>query len=507
MLVGLFLKNFKCYQGTQYVQIFESGAENFIGYLGSNGVGKSAILEGLDAFFSKKPLWIRNKESRKGSSECFVAPVFVISRDLLGENGGEPLEEISNSLKEFINTDFLKSLEEDKLVLCVTRREDGVFGFYDGKREIENEVAQEIHRILATHFQYIYIDAEVDIDQGIKINSDLAEILIGSPVVAEVEKKFKEIDLKDGLVGSLNAALEELIDKKLTSKLQKVDPLYTYAGTRGFFSKLTTNILARVSTIAFLENRKLKYKGRELDNLSSGQRRTALLDFILAVLEGKGVQENRQLILAIDEPEISLDASKRMAQFDKLMTIVGEGVSVIFTSHWYGWVANVNTGYTGLIDEDEEGKRVIELHRNSSFPFRDIPRYEMRMIFDFLIGLGSSAESNPDRKFVICEGESDALYLEASLNEPDYRFLAVRKAGVKKIADIFKDYHWKRGAASIRNVIFMIDTDTDQKDEYGNPFLRRWTKGGDSAVSLKSGSENFNVPCVIEDALDAGTFA
>lgn len=77
-LTAVYLKNFKCYQGINECPVFRSDCEGLLAYLGDNGTGKSAILEGLDAYFSKRPRWLRNKESKKGAQESFVAPVFLV---------------------------------------------------------------------------------------------------------------------------------------------------------------------------------------------------------------------------------------------------------------------------------------------------------------------------------------------------------------------------------------------------------------------------------------------
>lgn len=60
-IAAVYLKNFKCYQGINECPVFLDDCESLVAYLGDNGTGKSAILEGLDAYFSKRPRWMRNK--------------------------------------------------------------------------------------------------------------------------------------------------------------------------------------------------------------------------------------------------------------------------------------------------------------------------------------------------------------------------------------------------------------------------------------------------------------
>lgn len=502
MFLGIYLKNFKCYQGTQYVPGFSPGLNEFLGYLGDNGVGKSAILQALDAFFSKKPHWIRNKEAKKGQGDCFVAPIFCIEKKLIKEKHGL-LEKVSNQLSK--NLPELKYSDAEAYIVCISKREDGKITLFDGKKEYDGktdeDIAGNLYREVIELYQYLHIDAEIDIDGAAKMDSEIYDMIIGSSIVDEVEKKFKEIDSKKVLIKNLNQTLASLIEEKFTKKLSETDVHYSYGTFKGSLSKLTTNVLARVSTEAFLDSRKLKYKGKQLDDLSSGQRRTALMDFILTILSSKSFNQNKRFILAIDEPEISLDASRKMNQFDKLLEISRKGIAVLFTSHWYGWIASASVGKSILIEEGKSIKRHIREYKNFEFPFKDMSKYEMRMIFDFLISFGASAEANEEKRYIACEGDSDLIYLTAGANSSN-KIIPVSKGRVKKIADIFKDYYWKNNGPSIKNVLFIVDTDPEQHETFDNHYLKRWSKNSDLTVSLVADNSNKHNKCTIEDTLE-----
>jgi predicted ATP-dependent endonuclease of OLD family len=508
MLVGVFLKNFKCYQAIQYVSIFSKMEEKFIGYLGDNGIGKSAVLEALDAFFSKKPRWFKNKDARRGDSDTFVAPIFLLKKDdLKSEKFFVKIEELSKTLAENLKDKIVPI--PDQLVVGVAKKADGTFSFFDGKKELnEDWDAEDLYNYFIDHYQYVYIDSEVDIDEETKINSEVSEMIVGSPIVAQIEKKFEEIDEVNPLVAPLNQILGDLIDKRFTDNLKKIDEDYSYGSIQGATSRLTRNILARVSTVAFLDSRKLKYDGKQLASLSSGQRRKALLDFITAILEGREFENDaKSLILAIDEPEISLDAGRKMAQFERLISISKKGMSVLFTSHWYGWIASTDFGSCAVIEDDEgKNRKKITTYLNSDFPFSRAPKYEMRMIFDFLVSLGAEVESNPLKKYIICEGITDSNYLSASLEDSNFRIIPVKKQRVKKIADIFRDYYLSE-SVRLKNVLFLIDTDPEHKDSFSNPHLKRWCKNNNTLkITLLSGEESFYTKCVIEDVLEPELF-
>jgi ABC-type cobalamin/Fe3+-siderophores transport system ATPase subunit len=499
MLVGVYIKNFKCYQGTEFVPVFSDEPNKFVGLLGDNGVGKSAVLEALNVFFSNRPQWLRNKDAKTGADKCFVAPVFIVDKRKTKQDLSKLPKTLYFDLKD---TGFD---EEVMFVACVARREDGIFTLFDGKKEFSTDedqgLAHDLYKELTKLYQYIYIQSEVDIDEEAKINSNIYEMIVESSIVNEVEKKFKESDEKNTLINNLNETLGNLIDEKLVSKLQQIDKGYTYTGTKGALSRLSTGVLARVSTEAFLNSRRLKYKSKQLEDLSSGQRRTALLDFITAVLENKVFDESKTLIFAIDEPEISLDTGKKMGQFEKLSHIAKSRTAVIFTSHWYGWIASAGIGRSILIEDSEFGKNITKFE-NIEFPFKEIPKYEMRMIFDFLMSLGANAEANEDKKYIICEGFSDVILLSASLGDDSCKIIPVGKGQVKKISDIFKNYYWKSNGPTVKNVLFLIDTDPEHKDEYNNVYLHRWAKDNDFNFKLVSNGDNFQNKCTIENILE-----
>lgn len=512
MFAGIYLKNFKCYQATQFVPIYSSLSERLVGYLGDNGVGKSAIIEALDAFFSNtaKQKWFRNRDAKKGVSESFIAPVFIITKKDIAkfdvEDENSDIENFSTELKK--NIKGVPVIDEDQLLVCVAKKEDGSISLYDGKRELKDKkvekMAKNLYQKIIEKYQFIYMGAEIDIDKVAKIDSEIAEIIIGSPMATEVEKQFKNINTNNEFVENLNKELEGFVDDKLTSKLKETDSSYSYSGVRGSVGKLTIKKLAEASIRVFLNSRRLKYKNIQLEDLSSGQRRLALFDFVIAILENRAAEKNRYLIFAIDEPEISVDTIKRIEQFEKLEKISKKEVSVMFTSHWYGWISNTKIGNSIVIEEDlEKNKKVFCSNKNNDFPFRKMPKYEMRMIFDFLVSLGSNAEASPQKYFILCEGPTDKNYLESSLsNANKYKIISVGKGRVLKMSKIFADYYWTKHK-KLKNILFLIDTDPDQRDKFSKEkLLRRWSKDSDLQIKLENTADNDYSKCEIEDLLE-----
>lgn len=80
MIVGVFLRHYKTYSGTNYIPL--SSGSNFCGLVGNNGIGKSSILEAFDSLFNGKE-WNINSGQKKASTAIaapHIVPVFMIKR-------------------------------------------------------------------------------------------------------------------------------------------------------------------------------------------------------------------------------------------------------------------------------------------------------------------------------------------------------------------------------------------------------------------------------------------
>lgn len=80
MIVGLLLRNFKTYQGINYIPLTDE--DNFCGLVGDNGIGKSSVLESLDCLFNEKT-WNYNNTTKKAGlqrTSPFIVPVFLLKK-------------------------------------------------------------------------------------------------------------------------------------------------------------------------------------------------------------------------------------------------------------------------------------------------------------------------------------------------------------------------------------------------------------------------------------------
>lgn len=81
MIAGVFIRNFKTYQGINYVPVSDSS--NLSGFLGNNGIGKSSVLEALDCVFNDSS-WNLNivvKKSGLEKTEPYIVPFFILEHD------------------------------------------------------------------------------------------------------------------------------------------------------------------------------------------------------------------------------------------------------------------------------------------------------------------------------------------------------------------------------------------------------------------------------------------
>ncbi|HSW98555.1 MAG TPA: AAA family ATPase [Candidatus Saccharimonadales bacterium] len=520
-IVSVALRNFKCYQSTEIVPLFFDN-KRFTGFIGENGVGKSAVLEGLYAFFTGQR-WLRNKTGKKGEGECGVAPIIECDEEDLKKlklSSGE-LEELvkySPTLHKALATKGVPLDGKKLYISCITYL-TGVVRLFDGIAEIKGseDIAKAVRELILTSFKYVYINAEVDIDDGTNINSETTELIKGTGIVSEITQILKNSPVSDGkrkigLADLINERIARYLEDEVVKKLQEVDSNYNYKSPKtGGQSKLSEKLISELAAQALFGRRvltkQIKGKSIGIHDMSSGQRRKAFLDFIGVMIDTLEQNEKRRIILAIDEPEISVDAGSKIQQFDKLLNLSQLGSSVVFTTHWYGWIAQVIDGSAVLIEETDDGRQLYASSVDNLLDkvLKDKAPYEMRMIFDFLSSLGSWAERSPNIRFVICEGQTDYNYLKKHFS--GYKIKPVHSRDeVIRMYRLFSDYYLKVGKKPA-NIIFLVDTDPEKSDELRTleksegKNLRRISRDSNGDIKIVTSPINYTEKCAIEDVL------
>lgn len=84
MIIATILKNYKCYKGINVLP-FSSKELNYLNIIiGNNGVGKSAVLEGLDTLFNDAR-WIINNTS-KSKKDVQTGALFLLEKRTVDKN-------------------------------------------------------------------------------------------------------------------------------------------------------------------------------------------------------------------------------------------------------------------------------------------------------------------------------------------------------------------------------------------------------------------------------------
>lgn len=489
------------------------GGENFVGLIGENGVGKSSVFEALNAFFTDQG-WVRNKITKSGKDQCGVAPIVACTdADLAKYFTADEIKALKKNSKDLAKNQEYHTSGTEVYISCM-RFQDNATPLFDGRITKTDALGEKVKEFILTSFKYIYVSAEVDIDSGTNINSKTTEFIKGSGVVGEITKLIQgtkvEVKGKQATIAShINDMVIEYLNTDVIKKLQAVDEGYNYKNLRtGVSSNLSEKQISELAAQALFSNRELTKRTSTKDigisDMSSGQRRRAFLDFIIVMIGNLEPQEREKLILAIDEPEISVDAGSRIQQFDKLRGLTQEGPSIAFTTHWYGWIAQLIHGCAVLMKDSESGRSIVA-SKIQDFLDKDAQQkapYEMRMMFDFLSSLGTWAESDSHTKFVLCEGPTDKNYIEIHFDK--HKIIPLRgRDEVIRLFKIFSDYYF-RADKKPSNIVFLIDTDPEKAAELkdnGEVNLKRISRDKNGEIKIVSKDENYSEKCAIEDLL------
>ncbi|MBR4323914.1 MAG: AAA family ATPase [Bacteroidales bacterium] len=566
MIIGVILKKFKCYKDLHYIPLTNADGANFCGLIGLNGAGKSAVLEALDCFF--------NQKSWKQYPDSLIIPIFAFDSDdkYISKEERELLHQFSNLAKRSMNIWSLTDLSNElygKILLPIAMQCDRQFEMsfyeemdklissneyfrdnYDPEDEFDSEYYDEtdyyfykeqrkkyaeslttyllqdciteltkIMDIVMSRFYYIYIPKEIVPERFAQFETQEIQHLIGLDLVSVVrqgvsEKIIREIDNKlNEFVRNTSANMKGYQFKSNSngSSTLKVEDIYNFLA-HNFFSK-----------IELKKNVRGKYIS--MSQLSSGEKQQAIMALIYSTIME---QENRKLIIAIDEPEASLHISERFDQFQKLYEISHKCCQVLFTSHWYGFIPALPNGVVinVVVEQNKHKAAVLNVDNyrgeinNEQFPF-DIT---LKGNNDLIQSIMNSVNGN-DYNWIICEGVSDKKYLDEYLKDEitnsQTKLRIVSVIGCTQVENIYRlllislqDY--KKG---IKGKIFLL-TDTDANinytDKYNMPksanipnvvFKRLVNDKKNKTTHLTDYYSSYNTTTAIEDVLNGKTYA
>ncbi|NMM81130.1 hypothetical protein B2J86_09375 [Acidovorax sp. SRB_14] len=442
MLLGMGLKNYKVYKNVQFIPI-SSGA-SFTAYLGPNGIGKTSIFEALDRFFNGGE-WIANNESKKGSDDsAFVSPLFLVpvgdisltkkEKRLAGlisaffwDFSGTPYNPFVKSVIESIAAATALGYDKESHYLFLlgnTHQTNEIeipfFGndikrVFEGHADIEYEELPELLKKVKSHYRYIYLPAEAD-----SLNfSRMESMYIRKLLDEDIKKKIQESISKNS-IDEINRKLKEFIDQ-----INQTLDQYVYKGKRK--DQLTANDLIERIFSAYFGIKVLHKKngGKEttIKDLSSGEKRQALIDLSYALISRSKLKEY-QVILAIDEPDASMHVAACHDQFEKIAripTLCTPAPQVLINTHWYGFLPVIRSGVAHSLSR---GASSIEFFSFNLENFREYinqnytkshgkypKEVELKSYQDMIQSVVVSMLRDKPYNWIFCEGLSDKIYL------------------------------------------------------------------------------------------------
>lgn len=553
MVVGVFLRNIKSYDKTFFIPIVKNN-KPYSFFIGENGVGKSSIIEALDIYFNKRRDWnIHN--NNKNKDEVFIAPVHLIKKAELNlkEKHLKYLESISNTLlnwdidttnhmknewtKNFYN--FLIELKElnniDSYYILISplhyskNYDKYLFVFdkliKDNIEDYDESVLKDLIEVIKSNYSYIYIPVETPIDEVLRMETPEMQQLVKEDILKYTENVLNDKNIQDGrkqinIVDKINNKLEEfMIDINYT--ITTIDDSYSYSADGKNKKSLTAVDIREQIFKAFFSIRSLSKNSKSIEKLSSGEKRKALIDISTAFLKQES-KRNKNVILAIDEPETSMHMKTIFKQFKQLEDLaINYDVQFIGTTHWYGFLPITDYGNLNHIAKEESlNVRNFDFfnlfERNDSFP-DDI---EMKSFFELVTSILTSIKTSDFNKWIICEGSDDKKYLEYYLkyksSNKNLIILPVSGCGnVRKLYNLLYASLSEKDKVKIKGkILCLIDTDLNlvglennmSSDKDKIIFLRRLQLNKNDCTLEKIGNSQLFYQTEVEDCLEPNKY-
>ncbi len=528
MIIGILLSNFKNYKDPTYIPL--SNGEHFCGLVGKNGIGKSSILEALDCFFNNKPFKWNIQRDSELPKDNYITPLFLIEKDTDIYSKDEDIRQRLNSLSEAIwdlslednitaevyNEKYVDALREIGRILSNLREDISRDTYWllpigeDLERNISlgiftdkiflqslsdsitsggpswnkalNELLTPVKEQIKNKFQYIYIPKDVEAERLIQFETEEIQALLGE----RLEKIIEEAIPKQK-IAEISQDLKNFIDELSDS----IDG-YSFLVPGNKQTTINANKIYSLIADSFFSVRELHKETADsgslpLSDLSSGEKRQAIIKLISNIISNYREGETKNLILAIDEPESSLHVAACFDQFEILFNTSLNCRQLIFTSHWYGFIPAIQKGnITNIISQDNSQVKQqaflfnIERYReelriegalystetHEQFPIDIL----LKSSNDFTQAIFLSVTNTAMYNWIICEGSTDKIYLEHYLKDiiEKCKIRIVPVASAKEVknmynrlAVLFEELTDSRFRGVLKGKVYLM-TDTDE---------------------------------------------
>jgi predicted ATP-dependent endonuclease of OLD family len=508
MIAGIFLRNFKIYENFNFVPFTNGTNEKLNLLIGNNGAGKSSVLEALDTFFNERD-FVVNSNARPINAS--IAPIFLIPREKLFSTINNGLYEFADILNEIIWEDdfsflyasnptieqfviFREELKSKKLKETNFLLLFGILSFSKEitlitfERKIQEEFEEKflltrdefkrnifsLYQAVKDIYKYIYIPVETSINDFLKLENQGMQSLMDKDLKNEIEKilQFKFQTEGKGeqrktkrsipIISFINERLEDYVSNIETS-IQMIDTSYHF-NNEIRARRVGVKDFAEVIIDTYFTKRRLQKDGKDIANLSSGERKKALIDIAYAFIS-QNAETEQEIILAIDEPETSLHISMCYEQYERIEEIANKFKKQLFvTSHWYGGLPVLNEGRLYHVEKNDDGINLEIFSLENYFEERGSHPNDVNLksFYDLTSSI-VSAIRNKGTNWLIVEGKSDKFYLEHYLPE-DLNIKILPVGGCTIVKKIYEYLYLPINASEeakdiIGKVFCLIDTD------------------------------------------------
>jgi len=506
MIVGIVVQNYKCYKGIQFIPLMKNKPEFLRVIIGNNGVGKSAILEAFDSFFNNAGWTIHSDATKKDASiGVFFLQEKSKTETIVGnEKNIEIISKISDAFWDVnisANSAYSRSYSEFFLLREKISHLRGthylfMFGCESEKRDMSfltfHSVVNENLKLIANkpnmvslntlkekfleHYSYLYIPVETSISDFLKLEAKGMQVLMDKNIKDNITSRLNDKKItrtisdwrqkKLSILDMINESLEKYINS-VETEIQKIDNDYNFKTSRKQSRNLTANHITDVIVEAYYAKRNLKKGEKVIATLSSGEKRRALIDIAYVFLSQSESKNNeKELILAIDEPESSLHISKCYEQFDRIQELSTKYNHMVFiATHWYGALPIISSGSLLHLEEKHNSISVFDF-KNYFEERREHPDdIHFKSFFDLASSILSSLRS-AEYHWLIVEGLDDKLYIEYYLNVDDINLKIIPLGGCSNVIKLYEylfaplsQRKQDEVAGSKKKILCLIDTD------------------------------------------------
>ena len=566
MIIGVILRYYKTYQGRNYIPLTDN--DQFCGLVGNNGIGKSSILEALDACFNDKP-WNFNTVTKKSglkSTNPEVVPVFLLKKVDIPDEYQELARSLDNTVRN-LSTDNLtpkpqidfynhlqsifnntnNDLDSYYFLPIGLHYKGGVsLSFFNNRKLVEYFYNEKLHKedvvlppnippkkkleeelenftdlwsFIKDKFDYIYIPREIDPESFTKIETKEIQVLMGESLENILSQRVTKKQITD-----INKSLNDFLDEIS----QELDG-YSYRTITDRQQNLRRSDVNNLIIQAFFSIRKLhKEKNAnwlDINSLSSGEKQKAIINIAYKLLINHRASGDN-LIIGIDEPESSLHISACYDQFSTLYEMSRECMQVIFSTHWYGFLPTVESGSATFINRSEDAHHFDQVNlanyreqvKHMSSSSKTVMPFDVRLksLNDFVQSVISSTTSDEPYNWLICEGSSEKVYLSEYFKDlvVNHKLRIVPVGGAGEIKRIYKylfaSYDdFKR--EMVGKIYLLSDTDSQlvqyEVKNKNNLLCNRIVSGSNYVTDLVNiNSSHVSPSTTIEDVLNGKAF-